>query len=67
MRHDDRITAIESDDRIQFEECETLISESALEAELAFLEERDELERQSRFHHCEPEYLDQNWLDKNLW
>lgn len=65
MRYDDRITAIESDDRILFDEQESYIEEMAIEAELAFLQERDELDRSCRFYNPEPEYLNQDWIDKN--
>jgi hypothetical protein len=58
MRYDDRKTAIESPDRVEFEELETL------EAELAFLGECDELSRNNRLD-PEPEYLNQDWIDKN--
>lgn len=58
MRYDDRETAIECDERVLFEELETL------EAELTFLGECDELSRNNRLD-PEPEYLDQEWIDKN--
>lgn len=64
MRYDDRNSSVESDDRILFEEQEVFVSEMAIEAELAFLQECDALDRACRLD-PEPEYLDQEWIDKN--
>jgi hypothetical protein len=58
MRYDDRITAIESPDRVLTEqtEAETLTVEQWA-ADVARVA--------TEIYNPEPEYLDQDWIDKN--
>lgn len=58
MRYDDRETAIESDDRVIFEqkESETVEMQNWIQ---------DVVETAATIYEPEPEYLNQEWIDKN--
>lgn len=56
--HDDRITSVELDDRVIYE---------MMEAEAAEMQNwvQDVVETAAAIYEPAPEYLDQEWLDKN--